>query len=265
LSLNTTIGKDIKFEKILEDFDAVFLATGDMQDNPIPWLSLEKKNDRLKADTKTFQTKIAKVFAGGDVIRKRRLAVRSAGDGKEAALAIQKYLTSQPIKIAEKNFATKMGILPPEKLADFVATVSNTKKAAPVNVDKGYTKADAVKESERCLHCDCRKKDVCKLRKLGTQFNASPNAYKGKTRPFEIHNNHPDIIYEPAKCIDCGICIKIAENNSESLGLSFIGRGFDVKVAVPFNEELKKGLAKCALECVEKCPTAALAKKNNDE
>ncbi len=261
LSLNTTIGKDIKFEKILENYDAVFIATGDLQKNPVPWLPIEKNTDRLKADLKTFQTKNPKIFAGGDIIRKRKLTVRSVGDGKQAALAIKKYLDNQPLDFNRKTFATKMGILPPEKLADLAQTASSEKTVVPTSQKQGYSSQEALKEAQRCLHCDCRKKHSCKLRKLGTEFNASPSAYKGKTRPFEIHHNHPEIIYEPAKCIDCGICIKIAQKNSEKLGLAFIGRGFNVKVAVPFDEKLKDGLTACALQCVENCPTGALAKK----
>jgi NADH dehydrogenase/NADH:ubiquinone oxidoreductase subunit G len=45
---------------------------------------------------------------------------------------------------------------------------------------------------------------------------------------------------------------------AEPLGLTFIGRGFDVKVSVPFNGEIEAGLQKVAAECVKHCPTGAL-------
>jgi NADH dehydrogenase/NADH:ubiquinone oxidoreductase subunit G len=66
------------------------------------------------------------------------------------------------------------------------------------------------------------------------------------------------IIFEPGKCILCGICVKLTEMAAEPLGLTFIGRGFDVKVGVPFSRDIDAGLQKVAAECVEHCPTGAL-------
>ena len=73
---------------------------------------------------------------------------------------------------------------------------------------------------------------------------------------------HPDVIYEPGKCIDCGICIEIATQAGEQLGLTFVGRGFDVRVAVPFEATLAEGLRQAAAQCVAACPTGALAFKD---
>jgi NADH dehydrogenase/NADH:ubiquinone oxidoreductase subunit G len=52
--------------------------------------------------------------------------------------------------------------------------------------------------------------------------------------------------------------VKLTEMAAEPLGLAFIGRGFDVRVAAPFNQEIEVGLQKVAAECVEHCPTGAL-------
>ena len=73
---------------------------------------------------------------------------------------------------------------------------------------------------------------------------------------------HAEIIYEPGKCIACGICIQIAEAADERLGMTFVGRGFDVRVTVPFNASTAEGLKKVASECAAACPTAALTLKD---
>jgi NADH dehydrogenase/NADH:ubiquinone oxidoreductase subunit G len=76
-------------------------------------------------------------------------------------------------------------------------------------------------------------------------------------------DEHTDLVYEPGKCISCGICVRITKKRQEKLGLTFIGRGFDVKIAVPFNQSIKEGLTITAHEVVKACPTGALAFKDD--
>jgi NADH dehydrogenase/NADH:ubiquinone oxidoreductase subunit G len=43
--------------------------------------------------------------------------------------------------------------------------------------------------------------------------------------------------------------------------MTFIGRGFDVVVGVPLNENIASGLKKVALEVADACPTGAISRK----
>ena len=72
---------------------------------------------------------------------------------------------------------------------------------------------------------------------------------------------HAEVIYEPGKCIDCGLCIQIAAAAGEPLGLTLVGRGFDVRVAVPLDRPLAEALRRWR-RSVAACPTAALAWKS---
>jgi len=53
--------------------------------------------------------------------------------------------------------------------------------------------------------------------------------------------------------------------HQEEFGLTFIGRGFNVKVGVPFNNSIEKGLQKVAITVANACPTGALALFDNEE
>ena len=106
----------------------------------------------------------------------------------------------------------------------------------------GYTSAEGIEQASRCLHCDCRGTTSCKLRKYAAQYGANPRRFKAERRVFEQDARHADVIYEPGKCIDCGLCIQIAEAAGEPLGLTFVGRGFDVRVAVPLDRSLAEAL-----------------------
>lgn len=96
-------------------------------------------------------------------------------------------------------------------------------------------------------------------------YGASPNAYRGERKSYTRETGHPQLVYEAGKCISCGLCVQIAQDAGEQLGLSFIGRGFDVSIDVPFGESLAAGLRKVARECAAACPTAALTWTGDDE
>ena len=230
--MQTRVGS---FEEMFKKYDAVFVATGE-----------------------AFETLAEGVFVAGDAASKRKMAVAAVAAGKNAAVSIAEYLRGEEVVGIEKPFNSRMGKLLEGEIEMFVETAGKDGRKVPVSMEDGFTNEDAVKESNRCLHCDCRKPDSCKLRDYASEYNAKGNAYKAGRRVFSQQIDHPEIIYEAGKCIDCGLCIQTAEKHKEKLGLTFIGRGFDVKVAVPFDNSLKDGLAAAGKECVKVCPTGAL-------
>jgi NADH dehydrogenase/NADH:ubiquinone oxidoreductase subunit G len=145
----------------------------------------------------------------------------------------------------------------------FLESVSSGMRQEPFGAATAFSEEEAQAESRRCLRCDCRKPDACLLRQYSQQYGAKQTRYKAARRPFVQQTQHPEVIYEPGKCIDCGICIETASKAGEALGLTFVGRGFDVRVAVPFDGTLADGLRQAAAQCVAACPTGALAFKDN--
>ncbi len=256
------IGRDLTLTQLLETFDAVFLGIGGAEAGDIEALGFDPKHVPLVVNQNTFQTEIPGVFAGGDMRRKLRLAARSLGDGKGAAISISQFLKGVPVTGSMRPFNSRMGRLEPAELARMSDPAGTIDRVQPLDRHKGLAEEQAIKEATRCLQCDCRKAASCKLRIYAQEYGANATRYQGKRRPFVRLDEHPDLVYEPGKCISCGICVRITQQQKENLGLTFIGRGFDVKVAVPFNQSIKKGLTKTAHEVVKACPTGALAFKD---
>jgi NADH dehydrogenase/NADH:ubiquinone oxidoreductase subunit G len=154
-----------------------------------------------------------------------------------------------------------MGKLEPGEIAQFVAAAGQDPRKDPHPAAVGYSPDDAVQQAGRCLHCDCRGLSRCKLRRYAEIYEADPARYRGQRAVFHQYLQHSAVIYEPGKCINCGLCIQIAQAAGEPLGLTFVGRGFDVRVGVPFSRSMEQALSRVAAECVAACPTSALALK----
>jgi len=268
----TRIGTDLLMEDLRKDFDAVFVAVGQLKPGDAESMDLEETPNGIKVNGKTYQTNLQGIFAGGDAVHKRKLTVRAVADGKEAAVSISQYLSGCSVTGPVKEFNTHIGKLRDGEIEDFLTYADKAERTSPAKLgldqnpplagsgkDGGFTDRQARKEATRCLHCDCRKADICKLRQYAQDYGARPTRYKGERRLFVQHIQHPDVIYEPGKCIDCGLCIQIAAKAGEELGLTFVGRGFDVRVAVPFDRSIAQALKHSADQCVNACPTGALA------
>ncbi|MBT3749355.1 MAG: hypothetical protein HOG34_10255, partial [Bacteroidetes bacterium] len=153
------------------------------------------------------------------------------------------------------------GKLTAPEFDEYLKESNSDKRIEPDDpVNKGFTKEEVMKEAARCLHCDCRKLDNCKLRDYSEEYKANQRRYKSDERQLvtkQIHHNV--VIYEPAKCIKCGICVRITRKYQEKYGFTYIGRGFDVQVQVPFRENLAEGLKETAHQVAEACPTGAIS------
>lgn len=252
---NTRIGAKVSLEALSKDYDAVFVAVGGDAET----LGLKMGRNGIEVNSNTYKTNLPNVFAGGDAVRKRKLTVRAVADGKEAAVSIVQYLSGQTMTGATKPFNTRIGKIKDDEKEIFTACADQNSRVTVSQNGDGFTDEQARQEAGRCLHCDCRKADDCKLRQYSQVYQARPNKFKGERRSFTQKVQHPQVIYEAGKCIDCGLCIQTASRMGEELGLAFVGRGFDVRVEVPFDRTMADALKHSAAQCVAHCPTGALA------
>lgn len=250
------VGHDVTLDA-LREAGPVFVATGAI----VPGLGLPMAGKKVKVDSTTLETPIAGVFAGGTLLRpKARMAVRSVADGRVAASSMRQLLGKQPLKGAPRRWSTHVGKLMDGEIDDFLAGVSHAARYEPqAGPREGFNAPEADDEAKRCMHCDCRAANNCKLQDVSEQLGANWKRFRSGPRPkFEQMRLHPYIIFEQGKCINCGHCINIAEAAGEELGLTFVGRGYDTTVAVPFQRSLGEGLMKVAQAAVDACPVGAL-------
>ena len=254
-----------KFEQIKSDFDAMVVATGALSENPGTF-NLNASPKGIIADKDSYQTSDEKVFAVGNVLRSSRLAVRSVGQGKEVAFSVLQYLNGQEIKGEPRLFNSRFGKLVKEEFAEYLKESYSAKRTWPVEGGHaGFSIVEAIAEAKRCLHCDCRAIDNCKLRDYSQEYQVDQKRFKTSERKnISKKINHASVVYEPQKCIKCGICVRLTEKDGEQFGFTYIGRGFDVEIGIPFNEKLEKGLTLTAKKVAEACPTGAISIKKDE-
>jgi ferredoxin len=256
---NTTVGRDVSLQELRDGYDAVLIATGDMQLSPAAIPDLKVKGAGIEADRHTQMTAIPGVFVAGGAVSPSRHAVRAVGSGHAAAKAISLYLAGERPLADHRPYTVTMGRLDEEELANFAKGYPRHGRLSPAGGEAtGFDTAEARREGDRCLRCDCAGVEKCRLRDWAIAYDASPAHYKDRRRRYQAETTHPDVVYEPGKCINCGLCVQIAERSREALGLAFVGRGFAVRIAVPFGESFAEGLREVAAECATACPTGAI-------
>ncbi len=254
-----------KFDSLSQSYDALLLATGEASDE-LASFGLEMEPEKGLQINKNYQTNLEGIFACGSVIKKQKMAVRALAQGRDAALSVDAWLQKQN-RAPEIQFNSKFGKLQPLEIIEYKKEASGSNVKRPdVDFMQSFSEKQAQVEANLCMHCDCRKPQSCKLRIYADEYKADRRKYlMGDRNLIRKMNHHDLVIYEPEKCIRCGLCIEIAQKREDLSGLTFIGRGFDVRVQVPFNETLQQALEDTAIECAEACPTGAIAMKDKEE
>jgi ferredoxin len=255
------LGENLRLEDLRRDYDAVFLAVGEVSPDFARSLNMEGTARGLAVDRKSFASSLPGVFAGGNVLSPSKMAVRAAAHGKGFAESAHLYLGGRGRGEREWSFNSKTGRLEPPEFAEMLKEAEGTARVeAAGGFERGFTSAEARAEAARCFGCDCRKRNSCRLRDYADLYGAdSRRISQGERGAVEKIIQHERVIYQPGKCIRCGLCVRITEKSGQKYGLAFVGRGYGVRVEAPFSEPFGSGISLTAEKCVAACPTAALS------
>ncbi len=199
--------------------------------------SFEVNRGRIKVDPATYATNVRGVFACGDFVTGPTTLIESAGHGKKAAYAIDRYLDGRTevtvtpnVKITSSwrhEMPELYDVLPRQHIpmAELPARMPSTDPAVNFTtpVELGYDATAAVAESTRCLMCNyniwfdpfrcvlcgaCA--DVCPE---GVIHMVDVNQLKTEGLLPEIEeaygwSNGAAMILDEERCIRCALCVK---------------------------------------------------------
>lgn len=156
-----------------------------------------------------------------------------------------------------KRFTSHIGKLEESELKEWLKECSDNLKR--IREIEDYN--SAVSESGSCMHCDCRAIDNCRLRELSEEMSVKDPRGKMVNAPIEKKINiNTGLIFENAKCIKCGLCVRLCEDSKDEPALCFINRGFISIISEPLTEDFNNTLLKKSKDVIAICPTGALSK-----
>jgi predicted molibdopterin-dependent oxidoreductase YjgC len=161
----------------------------------------------------------------------------------------------KPQKV-KKRFSSFTGVLDPLELSEWVKE-SDKENIRHRELSDRFS---AAAEARSCMHCDCRAAGDCRLRDVAEEFGIKDTGTKIVNAPaLRKINPATNLIFENAKCIKCGLCVRICEDKTEEPALCFINRGFISIISEPLTDNFVDVLRTRAKDCIEICPTGALS------
>ena len=259
--MNSKVTTEMIRSTLASQYDVVLLAVG--AETLIQSEEFELTELSASKDLQIFKSGQSFVFAPRQIPQKSKMAVRAAALGRKTATMVEELLLNGSVEQPSRSFNSNYKRISEDERLEFLKEALNHhEKETTARWVDGFDAAQAIREAQRCLHCDCRKKDNCVLRDLSTTHKASQRVYTlDKFQRVSKNTEHGLIVLESLKCIKCGICIQTAERAGDVTGFAFSGRGFDTQIAIPIERNIQLLSDETALLCAQNCPTGAIAVK----
>jgi predicted molibdopterin-dependent oxidoreductase YjgC len=107
----------------------------------------------------------------------------------------------------------------------------------------------------------CRISGPCELHALAAKLGVARGGFAGRTSGAARPDPNPFIARDYDRCIDCYRCTRICGEVEGDHAIVPAGRGFDTRIATPFDRDLAESPCTFCGQCVQTCPTGALLDK----
>jgi len=186
-------------------------------------------------------------------IKKEGTQTNNSGQNADISAIIKAKAQAQK---SGRRFASRIGKLEESEMPEWLKECS----ATGIRHKEIPEFSHAASEAGSCMHCDCRAAENCKLRDYAEEFSVKDPRGKLVNSPIvKKINLKSGLIFENAKCIKCGLCVRLCEESGERPALCFIYRGFVSIISEPLGEEFDNILKTKSKEVIEICPTGALS------
>lgn len=137
--------------------------------------------------------------------------------------------------------------------------VVNTRGEAALRMARTALELILASHDVDCVHC--AKSGACRLQKMAGHLNVNlrRRRFKKIPRNLPVDTSGPLFTYDPNKCVLCGQCIRFCREQSGDFVLGFAHRGFSRRMTTFKDQPIGKTRCQECGDCVEVCPTGALA------
>ena len=111
-----------------------------------------------------------------------------------------------------------------------------------------------------CLYCV--RNGNCQLQGLAEELGVRERRFDGEKSSCNLDISSPAIERDPAKCILCGKCVRVCEEQQGVAAIDFAGRGSKTRVTTAFDEGMNVSSCIYCGQCIKVCPTGALREQS---
>ena len=104
----------------------------------------------------------------------------------------------------------------------------------------------------------CIRSGHCELQDLSNTFGISSSRLPSLTKKLEKDDSTKSIVLDPSKCVVCGRCVEVCQNQQNVWALSYLNRGLATRITAAGGIPLADSpCIKCG-QCSAHCPTGAI-------
>ena len=129
--------------------------------------------------------------------------------------------------------------------------------------DKRKTILEMIIANHNAECTTCVRSQSCELQNLAMIYGIEDSHFKKHFNAEPVDTSSPSIVRDQSKCILCGRCVSVCQNQQDVGALGFIGRSVDMHIGPAYEKQLAESDCINCGQCIVNCPVGALKEKDN--